>query len=156
MTKKEKGFRSFIKENFSNIILVADVGSSWRIEYIFYTNDQHNNDGSETEYTINIIPENKEITLLVFDRIRKYYYSNQLDKIIDGLCHEVGHVVLVSMDELISQPYKTEQEAGKISETMATKIGHYLYDLTHGDKNKWYKRKVRQNKSIKQKPHKKQ
>lgn len=155
MTTKEREFRDFVKSNFEDLLLIADVGWAWHIEYTFYDHDQQNGDGSETEFTITVIPENREITLLVFDRVRKYYHSNQLDKIIDGLCHEVGHVVIAPIDDLIAQPYKTEKEVEKATEATATKIGYYLRKLTYGDKNKWRKHKLQVSKGTKQGPNKK-
>jgi len=137
---QEKKFRDFIWKNFEKIIDKADIGITWGIQIQFFDYDERNLDETETEFVISPAVELKEVTLLVYDRVRKYYQSKQFDRIIGGLCHEVGHMVCAPLDELVVQPFKSEKEVEKIDELLATTIGGYLYKILNYGENTSAKR----------------
>lgn len=133
MTKKE--FTEFIFDSLDKILKTSDFGV-WRVQVNFKNEYGEDDNDNHIEFEIDVNPEYQHFTLDVYKIVQDYYKAGQLERIYEGLCHEVGHLHTAVLDGLIEQTYKSEEEVTRANEQLATKIGYYLFKLSTGEKSK--------------------
>jgi len=129
----KKDFKEFIFDSLDKILKTSDFGA-WRVQIDF--KKEYRKNGEDIEFEIDVHPEYQQFNLDVYKIVEDYYKAGQLERIYEGLCHEVGHLHTAVLCELVEQAYKSEDEVNRANEQLATKIGYYLYKLSTGEKSK--------------------
>jgi len=129
-------FRDFVWNTIDEVMEVSDL-PTYQIDIAFHKKPRRNK-GEDSAITadINILPEYQSCRINIYKELENLYNEGQQNRVVDVLCHEVGHIHSRRLAKLIDEPYKTEREAIEADDEISTKIGNYLYRLL--DKNKLF------------------
>lgn len=125
----KKNFKEFIFDSMDKILKTSDFGA-WRVQIDF--KEEYRKDDEDLEFEIDVQPEYQQFHMDVYKIVEDYYESGQLERVYEGLCHEVGHLHTAILYHLTEQAYKSEEEVNRANENLATKIGYYLFKLSLG------------------------
>lgn len=125
-----KKFKDFIDATLNEIMRHADLPSyTYSIIYVEGSHPDDHASNHSVAADISVLSEYQSFDVRVYEMLFNFYEDGLLGRVMDILCHEVGHIHTDKLFELIEEPYKTEREVEKVNEELTTKIGGYLYTI---------------------------
>ena len=112
--------KKFIRDTFLKALAFYPVRMVFTIQY-----EQEEENPNGGEMSVGIVPNNNDIALYVY----KSAFSKSEKRLLETIAHEVGHLFVKELDNLVTQTYVSEEEHHKIKEKTATHIGVLLEEL---------------------------
>ncbi len=112
--------KKFIRDTFLRALSFYPVRMVFAIQY-----EQEEENPNGGEMSVGIVPNNNDIALYVY----KSAFSKSEKRLLETIAHEVGHLFVKELDNLVTQTYVSEEEHHKIKEKTATHIGVLLEEL---------------------------
>jgi hypothetical protein len=93
---------------------------------------EHTSEGKEFAARISVDTDYYRAMIEVWPEVRRDWEKKDYASVRDYMAHELAHIRVDNLVQVLHRPYKTENEVTKENERLAEIVGRLMYKITYG------------------------